>query len=149
MTGFSNLEPTLGAKLAWLLVDEGRTRRADGLILRPGAPGTADGAGDLTVVDQRDPAPQCNDVIEAQDGCASRTAMVPVDHCIGSGARVREDRRPCGHVRGSQGTVSRKLGGMEGLRSRRRARYEIAIDGSVTGMSQRADCVAKVAKQAL
>jgi hypothetical protein len=25
MTGFSNLEPTLGAKLAWLLVDEGRT----------------------------------------------------------------------------------------------------------------------------
>src|SRR5262249_41044857 len=39
-----------------LLVDEGRSRRADHLVLGPGAAGTADGADDLAVLDQRDAA---------------------------------------------------------------------------------------------
>src|SRR6266446_6774333 len=50
-----------------LLVDERRTRRADHLILRPGAARATDGADDLAVLDQRDASPRRDDVIEAQD----------------------------------------------------------------------------------
>src|SRR6266566_5423654 len=50
-----------------LLVDERRTRRADHLILRPGAPRATDGADDLAVLDQRDASPRRDDIIEAQD----------------------------------------------------------------------------------
>src|SRR5262249_23939176 len=54
-------------RLTRLLVDERRSRRADHLVLRSGAPRTADGADDLAVRDQRDAAPRRDDVIEAQD----------------------------------------------------------------------------------
>jgi hypothetical protein len=54
-----------GVRLTRLFVDEGRSGRADGLILRPGASGTADGADDLSVLDQRDAAPRRDDVVEA------------------------------------------------------------------------------------
>ena len=40
-----------GMRRMRLFVDEGRSGRADRLILRPGAPGTADGADDLAVLD--------------------------------------------------------------------------------------------------
>src|SRR5260370_41807302 len=51
-----------------LLVGERRTRRADHLILRPGAPRATDGRYDLAVLDQRDASPRRDDVIEGQDG---------------------------------------------------------------------------------